>query len=214
MARFASVVLDADSTLAGIEGIDWLAERRGAAVATESATLTAEAMDGVRPIESVYVARLEQVRPSREMVAALGAAYIRAIAPGAIECVAALRAADVRVVIVSGGLRQALLPLARQLGIPAADVHAVEITFDDAGEYDGLAGAQPLATQAGKGEVVRGLALPSPALAVGDGATDAALLPDVATFAAYVGFVRRANVVAAAAHVLNSFDELRALVLP
>lgn len=214
MARFASVVLDADSTLAGIEGIDWLAERRGAAVATESAALTAEAMDGARPIESVYVARLERVRPSREMVAALGAAYIRAIAPGAIECVAALRAAEVRVVIVSGGLRRALLPLARQLGIPATEVHAVEITFDDAGEYDGLAGTQPLATQAGKGTVVRGLALPAPVLAVGDGATDAALLPDVAAFAAYVGFVRRANVVAASAHVLNSFDELRALVLP
>ena len=32
MARFASVVLDADSTLSGIEGIDWLAERRSAAM--------------------------------------------------------------------------------------------------------------------------------------------------------------------------------------
>ena len=26
---FASVILDVDSTLCGIEGIDWLAERRG-----------------------------------------------------------------------------------------------------------------------------------------------------------------------------------------
>ena len=214
MARFASVVLDADSTLAGIEGIDWLAERRSKDVAKESAELTAQAMEGLRPIDAIYATRLAKVRPSRAMMAALGAAYIRAMAPGAAECVAALREADVRVVIVSGGLRQALLPLARRLGVAAADVHAVEITFDEAGEYAGLPDGQPLATQAGKDAVVRSLALAGPVLAVGDGATDAAMRPAVDAFAAFVGFVRRAAVVSAADHVLNSFDDLRTLVLP
>lgn len=214
MARFASVVLDADSTLAGIEGIDWLAERRGALVAKESAALTTEAMDGVRAIESVYAARLAKVRPSREMMAALGAAYIRALAPGATECVEAFRKAGVRVVIVSGGLRAALLPMARVLGVLADDVHAVEIAWNEAGEYESLEEGQPLTTQQGKGLVVRGLGLPAPVLAVGDGATDAAMRPDVAAFAAYVGFVRRAKVVSLADHTLHSFDELRTLVLP
>ncbi len=214
MARFASVVLDADSTLSGIEGIDWLAERRSAAVAAESTALTAAAMDGARTIESVYADRLARVRPSREMMAALGAAYIRSVAPGAEACIEALRAAEVRVVVVSGGLRAALLPLARHLGIPAADVHAVGIRFDDDGEYAGLDGEQPLATQAGKPAVVRSLGLRAPVLAVGDGATDAAMRPEVSAFAAYVGFVRRASVVAQADHVLTGFDELRTLVLP
>ena len=214
MAIYASVVLDADSTLSGIEGIDWLAERRSAAVAAESAALTAQAMDGVRTIESVYGARLAQVRPSREMVAALGAAYIRAMAPGAVECVAALHAAKVRVVIVSGGLRQALLPMARHLGVAAADVHAVEIEFDEAGEYASLPPDQPLTTQGGKPQVVRALALPARVLAVGDGVTDAAMRPEVAAFAAYVGFVRRPAVVADADHLLGSFEELCTLVVP
>ncbi|MDH5235490.1 MAG: HAD-IB family phosphatase [Gemmatimonadota bacterium] len=214
MARFASVVLDADSTLAGIEGIDWLAERRSKAVAEESATLTAQAMEGGRPIDTIYAARLAKVRPSREMIAGLGAAYIRAVAPGAMDCVAALRAADVRVVIVSGGLRQALLPLARQLGVAAADVHAVDLLFDEAGEYARLADDQPLATQAGKEAMVRMLRLPAPVLAVGDGATDAAMRPAVDAFAAYVGFVRREAVVRVADHVLDSFAALTALVLP
>ena len=214
MAIYASVVLDADSTLSGIEGIDWLAERRSAAVAAESAVLTAQAMDGERTIESVYGARLAKVRPSREMIAALGAAYIRALAPGAVACVAALRAADVRVVIVSGGLRQALLPMARRIGIAAADVHAVEIEFDEAGEYASLPDGQPLTTQHGKPQVVRSLALPARILAVGDGVTDAALRPEVAAFAAYVGFVRRPAVVAEADHLLGSFEELCKLVVP
>lgn len=214
MAIYASVVFDADSTLSGIEGIDWLAECRSAAVAAESAALTAQAMEGARTIESVYGARLAQVRPSREMIAALGAAYIRAMAPGAVECVAALRAAGVRVVIVSGGLRQALLPMARHIGIAAADVYAVEIEFDEAGEYASLPDGQPLTTQGGKPQVVRSLALPARVLAVGDGATDAAMRPEVAAFAAYVGFVRRAAVVAEADHLLGSFEELCTLVVP
>jgi phosphoglycolate phosphatase-like HAD superfamily hydrolase len=61
--------------------------------------------------------------------------------------------------------------------------------------------------------VVRGLALPRPVIAVGDGATDAALRTVVDTFAAYTGFVHRDAVVRAADRVLNSFDELLEVVL-
>ena len=38
--RFNSVIFDVDSTLSGIEGIDWLANLRGNEVAEWSATLT------------------------------------------------------------------------------------------------------------------------------------------------------------------------------
>ena len=212
--RFASVVLDADSTLASVEGVDWLAAFRGPGMAAESAALTAQAMDGVLPIEAVYETRLARIRPTRAMLALLSDAYVLAVAPGAAACVAALQQAGVRVVIVSGGLRPALLALAAQVGIAAADVHAVEVAFDATDTCTGLAGAQPLARNGGKPLVVRALALPAPVLAVGDGATDAAMCPEVAAFAAFTGFVRREAVVAAADHVIVSFDELRALVLP
>ena len=119
-----------------------------------------------------------------------------------------------RVVIVSGGLRPALLALAAHVGISAADVHAVDLAFDASDSCTGLDGAQPLARNGGKPFVVRALALPAPVLAVGDGATDAAMRPEVAAFAAFTGFVRREAVVASADHVITSFDELRTLVLP
>ena len=213
MPRFASVILDADSTLAGLEGVDWLAARRAPEVAAESAALTARAMAGEVPMDAVYVTRLMRIRPTAAELELLARAYVAAVAPGAIDCVAALHAARVRVVIVSGGLREALVPLAALLGIDDRDVHAVQLRFHDNGDYAGLDGDQPLATQDGKARIVRWLALPAPALAVGDGATDAALRPDVAAFAAFTGFVRREPVVQAANHVLASFDELRDLVL-
>ena len=50
-------------------------------------------------------------------------------------------------------------------------------------------------------------------LAVGDGMTDADIRPVVAAFAAFTGFVKRDAVVAAADHVLDSFDALARLVL-
>ena len=214
MSGFRSVILDVDSTLAGIEGIDWLAARRGLGVAEEIAELTSKAMDGSLAIESLYGLRLDLVRPSREEVAALTEAYKAQVAPGAREAITRLRTAGVATQIVSGGLREALLPFAAWLGFAPAEVHAVGISFDRAGRYAGWETSSPLATSGGKGVVMKGLALPAPTLAVGDGSTDLALRAAGATFAAYTGFVRREAVVANADHLLGSFDQLPPLVIP
>ena len=211
--RFASVVLDVDSTLCGLEGIDWLAAQRTPDVADRIAELTDRAMAGDVPLDAVYGERLTIVRPERDDLAALAAAYVGALAPGAAASVRRLREAGVRVAIVSGGLREAILPLAAHLGVAPDDVRAVGLRLDDAGGYAGHDESSPLATADGKRGVIAALALPRPTLHVGDGATDLAARPAVDAFAAYVGFVRRAPVVAAADHVLADFAQLTELVL-
>lgn len=213
MSPFRSVVLDVDSTLSGIEGIDWLAARRGMLIAEEIADLTGKAMDGTVPIESLYGLRLDLVKPDKREIAALGEEYAARIAPGATAAVRDLRAAGVALRVVSGGLREALLPFLGALGFSPDEVHAVGICFDRAGKYAGWETQSPLATSGGKAVVVRALRLPAPILAVGDGATDLAMKGVGATFAAFTGFVRRAEVVAGADHVLDSFDHLPPLVL-
>ncbi|MGE5731520.1 MAG: hypothetical protein ACM37U_06265, partial [Gemmatimonas sp.] len=80
--RFASVALDVDSTVSGIEGIDWLAQRCGDVVARKVADLTTQAMQGTIPLEQVYRARLDAIRPRREDVDALAHAYVDELAPG------------------------------------------------------------------------------------------------------------------------------------
>lgn len=209
---YRTVILDVDSTVAGIEGIDWLARRRSADLAREVASLTDRAMAGEIALEQVYGERVGRVAPSRDDVAALAAAYVGALSRGAADALRRLRAAGLAVVLVSGGLREAILPVALQLGFIAGDVHAVGVAFDGAGAYAGYDRASPLATQAGKRTLVESLALPRPALAVGDGSTDAALRPAVDAFAAFTGFVRREPVVRAADIELSSFDELVELV--
>ena len=212
VTRYASVVLDADSTIAGIEGIDWLAARRGAAVQQQVEELTARAMNGEVALEAVYERRLAIIGATAADLLALSAAYLATIASGAREAILALHEAGVAVYVVSGGLRPALLPMTRSLGIADARVHAVEPVVGADGCIRGAA-ATPLLTQAGKAAVVAALQLARPALAVGDGATDAAMRPAVDAFAAYVGFVRRDAVVARADIVLESFAGLVALVV-
>jgi phosphoserine phosphatase len=211
--RFATVVLDVDSTVADIEGIDWLAELRAPEIAAEIANLTHQAMIGAIRLESVYAERLALVAPTRDDVASLGRAYVSALMPGSIEVIADLQAAGVRVILVSGGLREALLPAADALGIPHEDVHGVGIRFDANGDFEEFDRASQLATSAGKPLVVERLGLPRPILAMGDGATDAALAPVVDTFAAFTGIVRRPAVVEAAAVEIRSFSDLKNYVL-
>lgn len=212
--RFASVILDVDSTLAGIEGIDVLAMRAGPEAAARIARLTERAMSGELALEHVYGERLAAIRPSRDAVAELAKAYEAAVAPGAARAIAALRARGVSLALVSGGLREAILPLARELGFAREAVRAVSVRFAPDGSYAGYDARSPLATQQGKVEEARALALPRPVLAVGDGATDLAMRPAVDAFAAFVGFARRETVVAEADYVVTTFDELLTLVLP
>ncbi len=211
MSRFASVVLDADSTLAGIEGIAWLARLRGPEIAARVATVTDDAMAGSLALESVYERRLELIMPTHEEVAALSRAYLDAVAPGARAAIADMLRGGVTVRVVSGGIRQALLPLTRELGLSDGAVEAVDVVFDPRGDYAGIV-PSPLTTDGGKGVVVRRLALPRPVLAVGDGSTDLAMRPEVDAFAAFVGFVSREPVVAGADFVVTSFAEVTALL--
>lgn len=212
-AGFASVVLDVDSTLCGLEGIDWLAARRGPEAGERIAELTDRAMRGEIPLGAVYGERLGMVQPSSDDLAALAEEYERALAPGAREAIARMHGAGRRVVLVSGGIREAIVPVARRLGIAEADVHAVGVRVNGDGSYASYDESSPMTTSDGKRTLVESLGLPRRLVAVGDGATDLAIRPVADAFAAFTGFVRREPVVAGADAVVQTFDQLVELVL-
>lgn len=208
---FRTVLLDCDSTLSALEGIDELAAEHR----QEIAALTAAAMRGELPLEEVYGRRLAVVRPGRERVEALGRAYVAAMVPGAREAVAALRDAGVHVRVLSGGLRPAVLRIAREVGIPDTAVGAVDVFFTSDGAYAGFDAASPLTRSGGKAEAVRRwlAELPRPILMVGDGVTDAEARPPADAFAAFTGVIERPAVVAVADAVARTMDEVVALAL-
>lgn len=213
MSRFNSVVLDVDSTLSGIEGIDWLAALRGADIKAWSAALTERAMEGMLPIEAVYGERMRAIRPALAEIVQLGRVYVERMAPGARETLTELRARGIDLVMVSGGLREAILPLAKELGVDEQRVHAVSVFFDEEGNYAGFDERSLLTRQDGKRTTVRDMGLRGPILAVGDGMTDCEIRQVVESFAAFTGFMRREPVVQRADFVIENFDQLRELIL-
>ncbi|MEQ1559789.1 MAG: HAD-IB family phosphatase [Methyloglobulus sp.] len=165
------ICFDCDSTLSKIEGIDELA--RWAGVGEEMAQLTDTAMNGELPLEAVYGKRLETIQPDRANIAKLADLYIQEMVDGVKEVFATLLGQGKDVHIISGGLRQAILPLADVLGIPEHSVHAVDIYFNADGSYQSYDESHPLARSGGKAEICKQLLQGKYSLVmIGDGKTD------------------------------------------
>jgi phosphoserine phosphatase len=213
LSRFNSVIFDVDSTLSAVEGIDWLAAQRGPEIEAWSAGLTERAMQGEIPIEAVYGERMRIVKPTLLEIEQLGKVYVERMATGAAETIAELRANNVEVIMVSGGLREAILPLAKELGVDQKNVHAVSVFFGQDGTYAGFDDASLLTRQSGKRTIVGQMDLKGPILAVGDGMTDCEIKAVVQGFAAFVEFTRREAVIERADYVVENFDQLRDLIL-
>lgn len=173
--RFATVVLDVDSGISGIDGIEWLAARRGASVARVVAALTAQARAGALPPGHAYRDRLAAIRPHHDDMHALSRAYVDAIVPEAPDAIARLRRAGVRVLIVSHGPGNAMYRLADRLGFETDEVHAVNIRFDALGAYAGFDHTSRLATVADKRVLIDDLSIEGPVLVVGTGPAERAI---------------------------------------
>jgi phosphoserine phosphatase len=167
---FDVICFDCDSTLSKIEGIDELARRIG--MGEEMSKLTELAMNGIVPLEAVYERRLSLIRPDQYSINWLADFYIAEIVEGVKDVFAALLAQDKAVHIISGGLRQAILPLASFLGLPESHVHAVDIYFNEVGNYLNYDLSSPLAKTGGKAVVVGTLKGQGSLVMVGDGKTD------------------------------------------
>ena len=211
MPKFRTVLLDCDSTLSAIEGIDELAVH----CREDVERLTDAAMRGRIPLEEVYGRRLELVRPTRSAIEALGRQYVARLVPDARETVAALQAAGVDVRIISGGLLPAVLQAAGAVGVAADHVAAVDITYREDGSYAGFDGSSPLTTSGGKRRAIEQWHIDRPAMMVGDGNTDLEARPVVDMFVAFAGVVERPSVVGAADAVVraNSLAPLLPLAL-
>lgn len=207
------IVFDCDSTLSSIEGIDELGRVRGPEIFARVEAMTHDAMNGRLAVEAVFGERLRIIRPRAADVAAVGAQYIDTIEPTAVATLAALRSAGWTPIILSGGFRNAIRPLADHLGV--ARVEAVDLFFDAAGDYAGYDEAYPTTRSGGKPEVIRALKAelaPSRVVMVGDGVSDLETKPEVDLFIGFGRYVAREKVRAGAAKFVTALDQIPALL--
>jgi phosphoserine phosphatase len=207
------IIFDCDSTLSSIEGIDELGRARGPEIFRQIEAMTNDAMNGKLSVEAVFGRRLEIIRPRRQDVESVGQRYIETIEPTALATIRALSARGWTPMIVSGGFRQAIRPLADALGI--VRVEAVDLFFDEAGEYRGFDEHYPTTRSGGKPEIMKRLRSelnPQRVVMVGDGVSDLETKPVVDLFVGFGRYVAREKVRAGADRFIASLDELPTLI--
>lgn len=203
--RHQHIIFDCDSTLTAVEGIDVLAEDPG--MKSRIAALTRAAMDGNMDLSEVYGDRLALLQPTRRQIHAVRSAYKQHVVEDAADVIAWLTAHGHDVYIVSGGLIDPVRELGIWLGIPRANIRAVEVQYDELSSRWWLPGGDwdtaymdyrrgPLALSYGKAQVIRDLLQHRPGrrLLVGDGHSDLAASEAVDLFVGFGGVATRPQV--------------------
>jgi D-3-phosphoglycerate dehydrogenase len=216
MTATPNFVFDFDSTLVRIETLEALADIALAgdpnadAVRAEIAKLTGQAMSGEIDFGTALRQRLALLPLTRDHVHTLAD---RILDEGTWSVRRNLRFfqenAD-RIVILSGGFREIIAPVAERLGVAPERVLCNDLVYDADGRVTGVDDENPLSYDNGKPRVIDGLGLARPIVMVGDGWNDAEvkLAGAADRFYAFTEIARRDKVVAVADAEAPSMDEL------
>lgn len=191
----SAIVFDCDGTLAAIEGIDELARYNG--VYVEVATMTKQAMGktGINP--ELYKKRLDLVVPRQEQLEYLSQAYFTHCVPDVQAVIHTLKRLNKSIYIVSAGLTPAIARFGDLLQIPRENIFAVDIYFDQQGNYVDFEHRSPLVNNDGKRQVVKQLQSQHQRIIhIGDGLNDYATHDIVTRFIGYGGIYYRENMAA------------------
>jgi hypothetical protein len=135
--RPEAVILQVDSTVSAVDGLEWLTSRRGSDMGHRLAALGREAAEQRWGWADLTRARLKHLRPRRAEINELGAAYLAALTPGVVETVAALRRANIAIALASDLAAEALFGVATALGVSPNELYAPRLRFDAIGAFIG-----------------------------------------------------------------------------
>ena len=203
------LAFDCDSTLSAIEGIDELGRSRGPEVFAAVEAMTHDAMNGRLAVEAVFGRRLEIIQPTRAHAEAVGRRYVEAVEPTARSTITALRARGWTPIIISGGFRPLIAPLAAYLEI--GRIEAVDLYFNADGSYRGYDTGYPTTRSGGKPEIVAAIKRelqPQQFVMVGDGVSDLETKPVVDRFVGFGRYTARERVKAEAHDFVFGLDAL------
>lgn len=213
----ATVVFDFDSTLIDCESLEEILAPKCAArpeLDAQIRAITTQGMEGLLSFQDSLSRRLALASPTREEVCAFGERALVHLTPGIAALVAELRAQSVEIKIISGGLREAILPVALHLGLTAADVGAVSLSFAEDGRFLGIDPHDRYSHSKQLGAAEASKTWSRPRIGVGDGMTDFHLFQHglVDHFIAYTQWARRQAVVATGSAEASQVETLKTMI--
>ena len=207
------IIFDCDSTLSAIEGIDELAREKGAEIFSEVEALTNAAMNGEVPLDEVFARRLEIIQPDLATCQKIEQLYIDTVEPSAVETLSALKELGYTPMILSGGFKRLIEPLADFLGIER--IEAVPLHLDENGNYVKFDNSYPTTYNGGKPEIIAKLKeefSPERIIMVGDGVSDLETKARVDLFVGYGKYTDREKVRKGADHFIYSLADLLEII--
>ena len=204
--------LDWDSTLTTIEGIDFLASMNGVGTQVQSITQKCMAKTGLSKAD--YSKRLDLIKPGKAQIEQLALGYITHLTPGVRDTIQLLHSIGKKIYILSGGIKSAIMPLAEELGIAPAHVLAVDLYFNDAGQYEGFNELSDLIQPHGKNrQIEKVLKANERSLLCGDGFSDWEAKTAVTRFVGYAGVSPKAWVQEHSEFYINHINIVSLLAL-
>lgn len=188
-----AIIFDCDGTLSTVEGIDELAKVNGVSQAVKTLTTIAMSQSGINP--DLYQKRLDLVYPNQDQVLALGHQYFTNQVPDVADVIRVLQRLNKNLYVVSAGLFPAVKIFGQLLQIPHENIFAVDIQFDEAGNFIDYEKTSPLINNHGKCEIVKLLKNSYDSIIhIGDGLNDIVTRDLVTRFIGYGGVCYRENI--------------------
>lgn len=215
---------DFDSTLVTKESLDMViehalaeAEHKDELVAKVN-EITDLGMEGKLDFTNSLTERFAVVPLSRGHFEEVGEVLRAHITPGMIELFAEMAKEGVSAFIISGGFRESILPVARELGVSEDRVFTNTVIYDETSAVVGIDTENVCYTDEGKAPVIEYIRktfdLAGELVMVGDGANDLKSyeLGAATDFCGFVQNAKRDVIVERAPHVAHTTEELRAFI--
>ena len=188
-----AIFFDCDGTLSQIEGIDELAKMNH--VYDQVAALTEQAMSETGVNHALYSERLQLTQPKQAQALAVADQYYINLTQDAQAVINLLNAIGKNLFIISAGNNPSVQQFAKKLGIPAERALAVELYFDEQGDYTGYDESCRLSHIDGKSTTIGRMQSQFPrTLLVGDGLNDLEAASTVTRFVGFAGNAYRNHV--------------------
>lgn len=141
---------DGDSALFNIETGNEMLKKNG----FDGHEFTTLETNGLLAFRESFHRRYDRGRPTLDQVLQFGDILDRHLTSGARETIAALNDLNIPVHLISGGVLQMLDQVADNIGIPAANIHAIPLSFNAEGKYSGFDETHMLLDDTGKARTV------------------------------------------------------------